>query len=176
MDPITLDRLDGAATSDDGRTVQFDVRARDGSAVAVSCGHGDLESIIHFTIQLGQLSAERRSQVAPHSLGRSDNITVSPIDTSDVGLMRAMESDYVVLVARMAGFDLGFSVTPYQLRALYKEIERVLPRNMLHADEHHHHHGDPGHDHHHGHGRDYVHGHDHGHGHHHHHHDHDHNR
>jgi hypothetical protein len=69
------------------------------------------------------------------------------MDVSDVGLMRGMESDEIVLVARMSGFDLGFSVNAAQLCALHKEIERVVPRAVLRADDHHHH----GDDHHHGH-------------------------
>ncbi len=163
MNPLTLDRLADATISDDGRTVQFDVRARDGRAVAVSCDHGDLESIIHFLVRLGQLSAERRREVTPHSFGHSDNVIVSPIETSDVGLMRAMESDDAVLVARMSGFDLGFSVTPYQLRALHKEIERALPHSFLHASDHHHgdHDHGPDHAHDHVHGRQHHHDHDH---------------
>jgi len=149
METLDLDSLTGAQASADGQTVRFEARGRDGRGMAISCVPGDLEKIVHFIVQLGQLSAERRHQVTPHSFGHSDNITVAPIETSDVGLMRAMESDDVVLVARMSGFDLGFSVTPFQLRALHKEIERVLPRAMLHADDHHHGDGDHDHGHHH---------------------------
>jgi hypothetical protein len=155
-DTIQLDRLAHASTSPDGRSVRFAVHGADGQSVEVACDHGDIEKLIHFLVQLGQRSAERRSQVTPHFFGHSDNITVSPMDVSDVGLMRGMESDEIVLVARMSGFDLGFSVSAAQLGALHKEIERVVPRAMLHADDHHHH----GDDHHHGHGH---HRHDHGH-------------
>lgn len=153
-DTIQLDRLANASTSADGRIVQFAVHGGEGRSVEVACDHGDLEKLIHFLVRLGQLSAERRGQVTPHFFGHSDNITVSPMDVSDVGLMRGMESDEIVLVARMSGFDLGFSVNAAQLGALHKEIERVLPRAVLHADDHHHHgddhhqHGDD-HDHHH---------------------------
>jgi hypothetical protein len=162
METLDLERMSGAAASADGRTVRFEIHGHDGQRVAVCCVPGELEKMIHFLVHLGQLAAERRHTIAPRYLGPSDNITVAPIEVSDVGLMRAMEADDVVLVARMSGFDLGFSVTPYQLRALHKEIERVVPRAMLHADDHHHHHGDGDHDH----------KHEHGHGHHHHPHDH----
>ena len=60
--------------------------------------------------------------------------------------MHGLESDEAVLVARLFGFDLGFSVTPAQLRALHAEIERIMPKSMLRPDDnhhdHHHHHRD----------------------------------
>jgi hypothetical protein len=155
---MQLDRMTDAAASPDGRAVQFAVQGKDGARVEIACLYGDIEKIIHFLVRLGQSAADRRAQVAPHFFGHSDNVTVSPFDVSDVGLMRGMESDEIVLVARLAGFDLGFSVNPFLLRALHKEIERVLPRAMLHADDHHH--GD--HDHDHGHGHRHSHD-DHGH-------------
>ena len=59
---------------------------------------------------------------------------------SDIGLMKDIESSDGVLVARMSGFDLGVMVTPFQLRALHAEIERILPDSMLHPKDHHHDH------------------------------------
>jgi hypothetical protein len=146
-DTIQLDRLADAATSADGRRVRFAVHGGDGRSVEIACDHGDIEKLIHFLVQLGRLSADRRGRVAPRFFGHSDNITVSPMEVSDVGLMRGLESDEIVLVARMSGFDLGFSVNAPQLRALHREIERVLPRAVLHADDHHHHGDHPDHDH-----------------------------
>ena len=77
-----------------------------------------------------------------HQFGPTDNVTVSPIEISDVGFMRGLESDEAVLVVRMFGFDLGFSVTPSQLRALHAEIERMVPKSLLQPRDHHHHHDD----------------------------------
>ncbi len=137
--PFEITRLSEAETSDDGATVRFRIEAADGRTIDVSCDHARLEGLVHYIAQLGQLSAARRGDVSPHRFGATDNVTVSPIETSDVGFMRGMEDDEAVLVARMFGFDLGFSVTPAQLRALHAEIERMVPKSMLRPDDHHHH-------------------------------------
>ncbi len=142
--PLHIARLSEAATSDDGATVRFRIEADDGRAVDFSCDHARLEGLVHYIAQLGQLSASRRGAVTPHRFGATDTVTVSPIEISDVGFMRGMESDEAVLIVRMFGFDLGFSVTPAQLRALHGEIERMVPKSSLHPSDHHHHH-----DHHH---------------------------
>ena len=146
--PLVLTGLSRAAAAADGSRVRFRIEGRGGRHVDVDCDHADLERIIAYLIGTGQLAAARRPQVTPHRFGGADNVTVSPIETSDLGFMRGMASDEIVLVARMFGFDLGFAVTPFQARALHGEIERMLPRAMLRPDEHRH-----GHDHGHRHDR-----------------------
>jgi hypothetical protein len=152
--PLALARLTDAAVSDNGTEVQFRIEGTDGRTVDVACGHDQIEGLVHYLARLGQLSAARRDGVTPHQFGPTDKITVSPLETSDVGFMRDLEGDAAVLVVRMFGFDLGFSVTPHQLRALHGEIERMVPKSMLAPDDHHHHH-DHDHDHDHGHGHDH---------------------
>lgn len=137
---LALSRLTDAAVSEDGETLHFSVEGQDGSKVEISCGHRDLESIIHYMIQLGQTSAARRSQVTPHQFGATDRVETSPLEISDIGLMKGLETDDAVLVARMSGVDLGFQVSPYHLKALHAEIERILPAAMLRPSDHHHHH------------------------------------
>jgi hypothetical protein len=143
---LELSRLTGASVSDDGETVQFGIEGRDGRGVEISCDQRDIESVIHYMIQLGRNSAARRGQVTPHQFGATDRVETSPLECSDIGLMKDLESSDGVLVARMSGFDLGFKVTPFQLRALHAEIERILPESVLHPKDHHHHDDD---DHHH---------------------------
>ncbi len=137
---LQLSRLTHAAVSEDGETVSFAIEGRDGRKVQISCGQRDIESIIHYMIQLGQNSAARRGQVTPHQFGNTDRVETSPLEVSDIGLMKDLESSDGVLVARMSGFDLGFKVTPFQLRALHAEIERILPDTVLRPKDHHHHH------------------------------------
>ncbi len=143
--PLKIARLTGAAVDDDGATVRFRIEAADGRAAELACGHDQIEHLIHFFAGLGRMSAERRRGVTPHQFGPTDRVTVSPLVISDVGFMRGLESDEAVLAVRLFGFDLGFSVTPSQLRALHAEIERMLPKSALRPDDHHHH----GHGHHH---------------------------
>ena len=145
--PLEIARLTGAGVDDDGEVVRFRIESTDGRTVDVSCDHARIEGLVHYFAQLGQLSAARRGDVTPHRFGPTDKVTVSPLEASDVGFMRAMDSDEAVLVVRMFGFDLGFSVTPFQLRALHAEIERMLPQSALRPDDHHHH--DHGHHRHH---------------------------
>lgn len=140
--PYEIARLTDAGVSDDGATVRFRIEAADGRTVAVACDHDRLEGLVHYIARLGQLSAARRGEVTPHRFGATDNVAVSPLDISDVGLMRGLESDEAVLVVRLFGFDLGFSVTSSQLRALHGEIERMVPKSSLQPGEHHHHHHD----------------------------------
>ena len=143
--PLKIARLTGAGADDDGATVRFRIEAADGRATDLTCDHDQIERLIQFLAGLGRMSAERRSDVTPHRFGATDNISVTPIEISDVGFMRGMTTEEAVLVVRMFGFDLGFSVTPFQLRALHAEIERMLPKSALQPDDHHHH----GHGHHH---------------------------
>ena len=137
---LALSRLTDAAVGEDGESVQFGIESQDGCKVEISCDHRDIESVIHYMIQLGRNAAARRGQVTPHQFGNTDRVEASPLEVSDIGLMKDIESSDGVLVARMSGFDMGFKVTPFQLRALHAEIERILPDSVLHPKDHHHHH------------------------------------
>ncbi len=149
---MSLDRLDRPGISEDGMRVSFRVLGAGGEAVEVECGHADLAAMIRYMVGLGRNAAAAREDVAPKSFGHSDKVSIEPIETSDIGLMRDMESAQLVLVARMFGFDLGFTVTPHQLAALHKEIARAVPKSILAPTDHHHHHPhDHDHDHDHGH-------------------------
>jgi hypothetical protein len=145
---LELARLTHATVSEDGENIGFVVEGRDGRKLEIACDHRDLEGIIHYMIQIGRNSAARREQVTPHQFGNTDRVETVPLEVSDIGLMKDLETSDGVLVTRMSGFDLGFKVTPYQLRALHKEIERILPDSILHPKDHHHH-DDDGHHHHH---------------------------
>jgi len=141
-----LDRLEAGAAAPDGAGVSFRIVGAGGERVTLECGHGDLGPLIAYMAGLGREAAQARAQVTPATFGDSDKVGIEPIETSDVGLMRDMETGEVVLVARMSGFDLGFTVTAPQLAALRREIERALPRSALAppGDHHHHHHHDRG--------------------------------
>ncbi len=143
-EPLHVARLSDGATDVDGATVRFRIEAVDGRTVDLSCDHEQIELLIHFLAGLGRMSADRRSEVTPHQFGPTDKVTVSPLEILDVGFMRGLESDEAVLVVRLFGFDLGFSVTPAQLRALHAEIERMVPKSSLQPHDHHHHHHDDG--------------------------------
>jgi len=142
IEPLHVARLSEGATDADGVTVRFRVEAIDGRMADLSCGHDQIESLIHFLAGLAQMAAYRRTDVTPHQFGPTDKVTVSPLEISDVGFMRGLESDEAVLVVRMFGFDLGFSITPSQLRALHAEIERMVPKSSLQSHDHHHHNHD----------------------------------
>ncbi len=144
IEPLHVARLSGGTTDDDGVTVRFRIEAVDGRTADLSCDHHQIERLIHFFAGLGRMSADRRPDVTPHRFGPTDRVAVSPLEISDVGFMRGLESDEAVLVVRLFGFDLGFSVTPPQLRALHAEIERMVPKSSLQPHDHHHHHHDDG--------------------------------
>lgn len=139
---LSLARLDRPGVSEDGRRVSFRIRGTDGEAVGVECDHADLVALIRYLVGLGRNAAAARRDVTPRSFGHSDKVSIAPIETSDIGLMRDMESSDLVFVARMFGFDLGFTVTPGQLAALHREIERAVPKSILvpTGHDHHHHH------------------------------------
>ncbi len=143
---LSLDRLDRADVSEGGRRASFRILGDSGESVDVECGHADLPPMIRYLTGLGRNAAAARQDVTPQSFGHSDKVSVEPIETSDIGLMRDIDSSELVLVARMFGFDLGFTVTPHRLAALYREIERAVPKSILAPGDHHDHHH--GHDHH----------------------------
>lgn len=137
---ITLDRLEEPSVAPDGGSVSFRVRGAADEGVEIECRSDDLERVIAYLAALGGQAAARRPDVSPGSFGNTDRVLTEPIETSDVGLVRGLEDGEVILVTRMFGFDLGFTVTRPQLAALYREIERALPRAALVKTDHHHHH------------------------------------
>ena len=139
---ISLDRLDSPSVAADGASVSFRVRDAAGEGAEIVCRADDLERMIAYLAGLGGQAAARRQDVTPQFFGNTDRVLAEPIQTSDVGLARGLEDGEVILVARMFGFDLGFTVTQPQLAALHREIERALPRSALVKTDHHHHHHD----------------------------------
>lgn len=137
---IELDRLENPRVAPDGGSVSFEVRDAAGDGVEVVCRAGDLDRVIAYLAGLGGQAAARRPDVTPGFFGNTDRVLAEPIETSDVGLVRGLADGEVVLVARMFGFDLAFAVTQSQLAALYREIERALPRSALVKSDHRHHH------------------------------------
>ncbi len=138
---ITLDRLEKPSVATDGDSVSFRVCGAAGEGVEIECRTDDLERMIAYLTGLGGQAAARRPDVTPNFFGNTDRVLAEPIETSDIGLVRGLEDGEVILVARMFGFDLGFTVTQPQLAALHREIERALPRSALvKTDRHHHHH------------------------------------
>lgn len=140
LTPLTLDRLEKPSVAADGSSVSFRVRDAAGEGVEIVCGTVDLERVIAYLAGLGGQAAARRPDVTPAFFGNTDRVLAEPIETSDIGLVRGLEDGEVILVARMFGFDLGFTVTQPQLAALHREIERALPRSALVKTDHHHHH------------------------------------
>ena len=139
MSRLTLDRLENPSVSADGSSVAFTIRGEDGAGAEIACRAEDLERFIGYLVGLGGQAASRRADVTPRFFGNTDRVLAAPIETSDVGLVRGLEDGEVILVARMFGFDLGFTVTAPQLAALHREIERALPRSALVKTDHHHH-------------------------------------
>ena len=137
---IELDRLENPSAAPDGESISFRIRDAAGESVEIVCRTDDLERVIAFLSGLGGQAAARRPDVTPKFFGNTDRVLAEPIETSDVGLARGLEDGEVILVARMFGFDLGFTVTQPQLAALHREIERALPRSALVKTDHHHHH------------------------------------
>ncbi len=136
---LALDRLENPSVSADGGGVAFTIRDEHGTGVEIACRADDLERIVAYLAGLGGRAAARRGDVTPSFFGNTDRVLAEPIQTSDVGLARGLEDGEVILVARMFGFDLGFTVTRPQLAALHREIERALPRSALVKTDHHHH-------------------------------------
>ncbi len=139
---ITLHRLEKPSVAPDGGSVSFRVRDAADESVEIECRTDDLERVIAYLAGLGGQAAARRLDVTPTFFGNTDRVLAEPIETSDIGLLRGLEDGEVILVARMFGFDLGFTVTQPQLAALHREIERALPRSALVKTDHHHHHHD----------------------------------
>lgn len=137
---LALERLEDPSVSADGGSVSFTIRDAAGAGVEIACRADDLERIVGYLAGLGGQAAARRPDVTPRFFGNTDRVLAAPIETSDVGLVRGLEDGAPILVARMFGFDLGFTVTAPQLAALHREIERALPRSALVKHDHHHHH------------------------------------
>ncbi len=142
---LRLERLEAGAVSADGRSVFFRVVGTGGETVTLEMDHRDLHPAIAYLAGLGGHAAAAREEVAPATFGHTDRVDARPIESSDIGLVRGLETGEILLVARLFGFDLAFTATRPQLAALHREIERALPRSAL-DPSHHHQHDHHGHD------------------------------
>lgn len=145
-DPIILSQMAPGPEDETGETVRFRIQGEDGREADISCPHDAVETVIRFLVELSRNAAQRRGALMRDSFNRAETAEIDPSPISHLTLMAEPETADIVLLMRMFGFDLGFSVTPEHLVSLKKELERILPalgivdRKPDHDHHHHHHH------------------------------------
>lgn len=144
-DQLTLLRMAAPAPDESGATVRFRIEGKDDRSVDIDCDPDQMENVIGFLIELARDAAERRSAQERNSFSRAETVDVTPNPVSAATFMVDPDSSEIMLLLRMFGFDLGFSLTPEHLAALKRELDRILPALGIKEPSHHHH----GHDHHH---------------------------
>lgn len=142
---IVLRRMAAGPNDESGEAIRFRLEGTDGREIDVECPYDLIERVVRFVVDLARDAAGRRSQQVRHSFARGERIEVDPLPVSHATLMADPEAMEIILVLRMFGFDLGFSMTPEHLSALKKELDRLLPLlGIVERGGHGH-----GHDHHH---------------------------
>lgn len=142
---VLLNQMAAGPKDDSGQSIRFRIQGEDGRDVDVECPHDLMETIIRFLVELARDAATRRSSSTRDSVSRAETAEVDPMPISHATFMADPETVEIVLLLRMFGFDLGFSVTPEHLLSLKKELERILPalgivERKPNHDHHHHHH------------------------------------
>jgi len=143
--PIVLSSMAAGREDETGQAIRFRILGEDGREADIACPHRHVESVIRFLAELARNASARRASLTRDSFNRAETAEIDPLPISHLTLMADPETVDIVLLIRMFGFDLGFSVTPEHLLSLKKELERVLPalgiveRKPDH-DHHHHHH------------------------------------
>lgn len=145
---LILSRMSAGPKDATGQTIGFQLEGEDGRKVDVVCPHDLVESVIRFMVELARDASDRRETMTRDSFNRAETAEIDPLPISHVTFMADPETVEIVLLLRMFGFDLGFSVTPEHLLSLKKELERILPALGImdrkpdhdHHHDHHHHH------------------------------------
>lgn len=142
---VILNRMVAGPIDESGQSIRFTIQGKDGGDLDMECPHDLVENVIRFLVELARDAAERRTSSTRDSVGRAETAEVDPMPISHATFMADPETVEIVLLLRMFGFDLGFSVTPEHLLSLKKELERILPalgiveRKPDHDHQHHHH-------------------------------------
>ena len=143
-DHIVLRSMAAAEPDDTGEALRFTVHGEGDRGVTIECPHDQVENMIPFLIDLARDAAARRKEEPRSSFARAEQLDVDPAAISHASFMVDPEINDIVLVLRMFGFDLGFSLTPEHLAGLKRELDRILPALGIEEKRPHH-----GHDHHH---------------------------
>jgi hypothetical protein len=101
-------QLSDASVSPDGETVCFSIETQDGKKLCVQCPVAELGDIFSFLGQLASAAGERRNIELK---GPSDGYNyLCPIPAKGMGFQAANDPNETLLVMRLHGFDLAFSV------------------------------------------------------------------
>lgn len=140
---VILQSMAAGPKDETGESIRFLIKGMDGQEIDLECPHGLIEQVVRFLVESASEAAARQPHQVRNSFARGERVDVDPVPISHATFMADPEKGEIILVLRMFGFDLGFSMTPEHLSALKKELDRLLPLLGI-VDR-----GGHGHDHHH---------------------------
>ena len=107
----------------DGEAISFRVERRDGQALDLVCDLSEVGDIFGFLATLARDAAAEAQTESPLA-GQSYNYLV-PIPARGIGFQHGPSQDETMIVVRLAGFDLAFSVPSSGLAATADDIARI---------------------------------------------------
>jgi hypothetical protein len=116
-------RLSDGAVFNDGEYVVFTVVRHDGKKLRVNCSLPELGDTFCFLGQLARIATESQDKDTPR-VPEGHNY-LAPIPAQGMGFQAGDSPDETLLVMRLFGFDLGFSVPSNVLVEVADDIARI---------------------------------------------------
>jgi hypothetical protein len=118
-----LARLEDATVFDGGATVAFTITTVNRKQLRVNCPLAELGDIFSYLgILAKNAGAERKVPMPP--LPQSHNY-LAPVPAEGIAFQAGTQPDETLLLMRLSGFDMAFSVSRSGLIALADEIRRI---------------------------------------------------
>jgi hypothetical protein len=115
--------LEDAAIFDDGDTIAFTVKSETGKQLRVSCSLSEVGDICSFLGHAAKAAAEQRNSTLEDTKGTHNYL--APIPSQGIGFTAGSDSTEAIIVMRLFGFDMAFSVPSSGLVALSGDIARI---------------------------------------------------
>lgn len=115
--------LDHAAIVDNGDFVAFTIKTLGEKELRVYCELAELGNIFAFLGELARQAGLERNAPKPPSSGSYNYL--APIPSQGIGFQAGQNLNETILVVRLSGFDMGFSVPSNALASMSDELVRI---------------------------------------------------
>jgi hypothetical protein len=115
--------VENPAMFDDGETVAFTIRGETGKQLRINCSLAEIGDICSFLGFAAKAAAESRHSTLDDP--KDTHNYLSPIPAQGTGFTAGSDSTEAIIVMRLFGFDLAFSVPSSGLVALSGDIARI---------------------------------------------------
>jgi hypothetical protein len=118
-----LATISNMGTLDDGNAVAFTIETEDGNRLALHCLLPELGDIFCALATLAKAAGEERNAPTPEPPATHNYL--APIPAQGIGFQAGRTPDETLLVVRLYGFDMAFSVPSSGLVRLADDVARI---------------------------------------------------